>query len=240
MKNPRVCITIPVYNEEKDLEKSITKLICFLNNNFHYHYFIVIADNASTDNTEKIGKELSKKYKQVKYNYISKKGRGLALRDTWTKYDADIYSGMDVDLSTNLNYFPRLIDSIAKQHFDVATGSRLLKDSKVKRGIKREILSRGYNLILKLVFNQKFKDSQCGFKAVSKKIVEDIIPKIKNNEWFFDTELLIKSEKSGYTIAEFPVEWIDDPDSRVDILDTIKQYLGNILRLRKELKNEIH
>jgi glycosyltransferase involved in cell wall biosynthesis len=240
MKIPKVCIAIPVYNEEKDLENSINKLIHFLANNFHYPYFIVIADNASIDNTGKIGKELSKKHKQVKYNHIPKKGRGLALRDTWTRYNADIYSYMDVDLSINIESFPELIDLIAKQNFDIAIGSRHLKHSKVKRSLKRAILSRGYNLILKLAFNQKFKDSQCGFKAVSKKVVKEVIPKIKNNKWFFDTELLIKSEKLNYNIREIPITLIDDPNSKVNILDTIAQYLENIVRLRKELKNEVH
>lgn len=232
---PLVCITIPVYNEEKVLEKSIIELKDFLAKNFNYPHFIVIADNASKDRTRKIGELLAKRFKEVKYIYIPVKGRGIALRTTWNKYRADIYSYMDVDLSTGLEAFPKLIDLIHVEGYDVVTGDRLSKSAKTTRCVKREVLSQGYNLILKVVFNQKFKDAQCGFKAVSSKMVKLIMPKVKDNYWFFDTELMLLAEHAGYRIGSLPVTWLEDPDTKVKAFQTVVDYLSNIRRLRKEI-----
>lgn len=233
-----VCVTIPVYNEEKILESSILKLRSFLQKNFSNSYYIVIADNASKDRTRAIGEKLAKRYKDVKYQYIPVKGRGIALRTVWTKYDADIYSYMDVDLSTELKAFPKIVEMIQGGGFDVTTGDRLSDESKTKRGLKREILSRGYNLILKAAFRPGFKDAQCGFKAVSRKVVREIVPRIKDNNWFFDTELLLKTEHAGYSVGSLPVKWIEDPDSKVKSVETVLDYLASVRRVRKEFRNE--
>lgn len=230
-------IVIPVYNEEKILEDSITKIRNFsIKNMSNYKWGIIIANNASTDNTLKIAKKLSKKYNNVGFIHLNKKGRGRALRKAWTESNSDILCYMDVDLSTDLGALPNLIKAI-DEGYDVVTGSRFLPDSKVERKLKREILSRGYNSLLKLILNVKFKDAQCGFKAVNKRIVKEIIPLIKNNEWFFDTELLVLSEKKGYKIKEIPVKWTEDKDSKVRTAQTSFNYIKSIFRLRKELKN---
>lgn len=232
MKKPSINIVIPVYNEEKVIESSIKNLYDFLKEHFGYNWKIIIADNASTDKTSEKAKILSKKYKNVFYTYIDKKGRGYALKKAWTENDADIHMYMDVDLSTDLEAFPRLIDSILEGN-DVVIGSRFEKESKLKRSIKREILSKVYNLIVRFALNVKFKDAQCGFKAVTREIAEKIVPQIKDMAWFFDTELLFLTEKNGYKIKEIPVAWIEDPDTKVRIYFTVINYLKNIIRLRK-------
>lgn len=228
-------IVIPVYNEEVDLEKSITTLRNFLLKiNFQYHWRIIIADNASTDNTLNIAKQLSENFFEVNYIHLDKKGRGRALKKSWAESNADIISYMDVDLSTRLEAFPKMISALS-EGYDISIGSRLIPGASVKRSFKRELLSRGYNLILKLLFFNKFSDAQCGFKAVTRKVVDNILPRIKDNEWFFDTELLLMGEKENLKIKEIPVTWDEDPQTKVNAIKTVKDYLIDCIRMRIDL-----
>lgn len=227
----KVLITVPVLNEENDLEKNIKILADFLSKNFNYEWEIEIADNGSSDRTSEIGKKLANGNNRIKYLRLEKRGRGLALKESWQKSNADILSYMDVDLSTNLEAFPKLIEEIMKGA-DIAIGSRLLMTSRTKRQIKREILSRGYNILVKLLFRNGFSDAQCGFKAIKKEAANMVLPKIKNDSWFFDTELLLLAERHNYKIAEVPVEWIEDLDSRVNILKTAIEDVKGLIRVK--------
>ena len=232
-KRVRVDAVIPVYNEEKDLEWSVTTLRQFLLDHVDYDWRIVVADNASTDRTLGIAKELAERYPgQVTYVHLDQKGRGRALRKAWTESDADVVSYMDVDLSTDLTAFPPLIDSLIHSEYDVAIGSRLLPGSRVERGLRREFISRCYNLLIKVLFWHHFSDAQCGFKAVTRRAVRDIVPLIKDQAWFFDSELLLLAERMGYKIFEVPVEWRDDPDSRVKIFSTAWGDIKGLIRVR--------
>lgn len=233
----KVDIMLPVYNEEEDLKKSVIKLRKFLIKagfSDKYQYKIKILDNASKDNTLQIAKNLSKKYQEVSYISINRKGRGRALKKAWRESSADIISYMDIDLSTGLNAFPIMISAL-ENGFDIAFGSRLLPNSRIKRSLKREILSRGYNFLLRLILRIHFSDAQCGFKGITRKAAKALLPKIKDNEWFFDTELLVLAEKSGYRLFEIPVGWIEDPKSTVKISQTILNYLKSIFRMRFNL-----
>tara|TARA_B100000315_G_C14493783_1_gene548908 strand:+ start:367 stop:1131 length:765 start_codon:yes stop_codon:yes gene_type:complete len=230
----KIDIVIPVYNEQHVLEKSINELRNYLQEYFNYQWKIIIANNASTDMTLQKAQELSLKYSDVSYIDIGRKGRGRAVRKAWEESEADILSYMDVDLSTRLNYFNELVDELIKGN-DIATGSRLMKKSEVKRSFLREILSQGYNIIVKAVLFTNFSDAQCGFKAVKQRVVKEILPLIKDNEWFFDTELLVLGEKLGYKIKDIPIKWIEDQDSRVKLFKTVCNYLKNIIRLRFDL-----
>lgn len=227
----KVSISVPVLNEEKELEVNISKLCAFLIKGFKYDWEIVIVDNGSNDKTQEIGLRMSKMDSKIKYLRLEERGRGRALKRSWSQSDADILSYMDVDLSTNLKSFPILIEEIATGA-DVAIGSRLMKNSHIVRQFKREMLSRGYNLLIKLMFWNKFSDAQCGFKAIGKKAARELLPKIVDNKWFFDTELLILAEKKGYRIAEVPVEWIEDLDSRVKIFQTAIDDIKGLIRLK--------
>ena len=230
----KINITIPVYNEEKVLEKSIRYLYDFLSENFNnFDWEILIADNASIDNTLNIAKKLSQELNKVKYLHLDEKGRGRALKKSWTESDADIVSYMDVDLSTNLSHFPEMINGMILNGYDIGTGSRLMKGSKTKRSFKREFISRAYNILVKILFRTKFSDAQCGFKAVTKKVVNKIIiPYVKDTGWFFDSELLIISEKLGYRILDVPVEWIEDLDTRVKIFRTAYEDIKGLIRVK--------
>ena len=229
---PKVDVVVPVYNEEVILTQSIETLRDFLTQKVSFSWRIVIADNASIDNTLVIAKKLSEQYEDVTYVHLDLKGRGRALKKAWLESDADVVSYMDVDLSTKLDAFPILIDSI-DDNYGVAIGSRLMRGAVViGRSIKREITSRGYNIIIKAVFFPGFGDAQCGFKAVRRDVVQDIVPFIEDNEWFFDTELLLLSERKGYRIKEIPVEWTDDPDTRVDVVKTAFEDIKGLIRVR--------
>ena len=232
---PKVCVVLPVYNEERALPNSVGKLYSFLKS-FKYPWEIIIADNASTDTTWQKAQELARKYKKVRAVHLTKKGRGRALRKTWTHSKADILAYMDVDLSTDLKALPHLVKAIADQEYDIAIGSRLISGAVIMRGPKREILSRGYNSLVRWLLNTQVKDMQCGFKAIHRRIAKKIVPRIQDNEWFFDTELIILAERAGYKIKEVPVTWNDDPDSRMKITSTVTNYLRSVWRLRQRNK----
>lgn len=227
-----VDVVIPVYNEELDLESSVVALRGFLSESFPYQWRVVIADNASTDGTLEIAQRLSSQYDDVSYVHLDQKGRGRALRRAWLDSVADIVSYMDVDLSTDLAAFPPLIDALAKDGYDVAIGSRLKPGAAVERQLKREFISRAYNLLIKLMFRNRFSDAQCGFKALTRKAVRELVPLVEDQGWFFDSELLLRAEQKGYQIYEVPVAWVDDPDSRVNIVQTAWGDLKGLFRVR--------
>lgn len=231
-KKLTVDIVLPIYNEENELEQNTRKLYHFLEKKTNTLLWkIVIADNASTDKSSTIGKRLRDDFKNIDYVRLELKGRGRAVKYVWNKSGADICVYMDIDLSTDLKHFTRLISSLS-HGYDIAIGSRLLEKSSVsKRSMKREILSRGYNLLIKLFFQTNFTDAQCGFKAVNKRVITNLLPSIVDNEWFFDSELLIVAEKSGYKIYEEPVTWSDNPGSTVRVIKTVTGDLFGLVRL---------
>ncbi len=231
---PTVDVVVPVYNEQAALPKSIPTLRDFLlSDAFPYEWRIVIADNASIDDTPAVGPALMEEYPgEVQYVRIERKGRGFALKQTWSESDADVRSYMDVDLSTDLASFPRLIKAIAEDGYDVSTGSRLARGSRTTRSPQRTALSVGYNTIIKATFWTRFSDAQCGFKAISREIAETVLPLIEDNNWFFDTELLILSEKMGYRVKDIPVRWVEDEDTRVKIGSTVAEDLRGLWRMR--------
>jgi glycosyltransferase involved in cell wall biosynthesis len=229
----RVDAVIPVYNEAHVIEKSVATLSAFLENNLPYDWRIVVADNASTDATLQVAKTIADDNRRVNVLHLDQKGRGRALKAAWLASDADVLSYMDVDLSTDIRAYPALVRAIAEQGYDLATGSRLARGSRTTRGLKREVISRSYNVIIKLGFRTKFSDAQCGFKAISRNAAQKLLPRVENNEWFFDTELLILAERRGYRIKDIPVRWVDDPDSRVDVPKTVMEDLRGLWRLKR-------
>ncbi len=226
-----VDIVVPVYNEADALPGSIERLTGFLNANVVNPWRVIIADNASIDATRPVAEELCRRYPGVSYYYLPRKGRGGALRATWLASEADLVSYMDVDLSTDLAHFPQLVAAL-ESGYHVATGSRLSRGSQVTRGFKREFISRSYNLLIKSLFFTPFPDAQCGFKALTRTAARAIIPHVENNNWFFDTELLIIAAKRGYRISSIPVQWGDDPTSTVNVTGAAVEDLKGLLRLR--------
>jgi glycosyltransferase involved in cell wall biosynthesis len=228
-----VDVVIPVYNEQLALRHSVETLRAFLQHACPYSWRIVVADNASTDATPGICAELKQRFPDdVDFIRLEQKGRGRALRRAWTESTADVVCYMDVDLSTNLRALPPLLAALIHSDYELATGSRLVHGAIVSRQWKRELISRAYNLLIRLMFWHRFRDAQCGFKGATRRAVEDLIPQVKDQAWFFDTELLLKGERQGYRIFELPVEWIEDLDTRVRIVRTAVEDIKGLIRVR--------
>jgi putative flippase GtrA len=228
---PAVEIVVPVFNEERDLEASIRTLHSYLSDHFTVSWAITIVDNASTDATEAIARGLATTLDGVGCLHLDEKGRGRALRTAWSASDARVVAYMDVDLSTDLDALLPLVAPLLSGHSDVAIGTRLASNARVVRGPKRELISRGYNLLLRTALRAGFSDAQCGFKAVRADVARDLLPLIEDQGWFFDTELLVLAEHNGLRIHEVPVDWVDDPVSRVDIVRTATDDLRGVSRM---------
>ncbi len=228
-------VVVPVYNEQADLERSVLRLHAHLRATFPYPFRITVADNASTDDTLVIAETLQAAIPEVRAVHLDQKGRGRALSAVWSASDADVLAYMDVDLSTDLAALSPLVAPLLSGHSDLAIGTRLARSSRVVRGAKREFISRSYNLILRRTLSARFSDAQCGFKAIRRDVALHLLPLVEDTGWFFDTELLVLAERCGLRIAEVPVDWIDDPDSRVDIVATAKADLKGVARLARAL-----
>ena len=228
---PTVEIVIPVFNEEGVLHDSVTRLHDYLRATLPFTWRITIVDNASTDGTWRVAEILAALHPEVRALHLDRKGRGLALRSAWSTSDAEVVAYMDVDLSTGLDAVLPLVAPLVSGHSDVAIGSRLARGASVARGPKREAISRTYNLILRAVFGVRFHDAQCGFKAIRADVAARLLPEIADDGWFFDTELLLLAEHNGLRIHEVPVDWIDDPDSRVHVRQTAVDDLKGVWRV---------
>ncbi|MEJ2867057.1 bifunctional glycosyltransferase family 2/GtrA family protein [Actinomycetospora sp. OC33-EN08] len=232
---PVLDVVVPVFNEERDLGPCVQRLHAHLTAAFPYPFRITVADNASTDRTLVVGKDLAARFPEVEVVHLDRKGRGRALRAVWSASDAPVLAYMDVDLSTDLAALLPLVAPLISGHSDLAIGSRLSRTSRVVRGAKREVISRCYNVILRGTLRARFSDAQCGFKAIRRDVAQRLLPLVEDTGWFFDTELLVLAERSGLRIHEVPVDWVDDPDSRVDVVATAIADLKGVARVGKAL-----
>jgi putative flippase GtrA len=227
-------VVIPVHNEEADLEASVERVRAQLAR-LPWSARVTIADNASTDGTAVLAHRLAHRYDDVRVVHLAEKGRGRALKKVWSESDAEVLVYMDVDLSTDLKALLPLVAPLLSGHSDLAIGSRLRHDARVVRGPKREVISRGYNLLVRGTLRTRFSDAQCGFKAIRRDVARAVLPLVEDDQWFFDTELLVLAERAGLRIHEVPVDWVDDPDSRVDIARTAYDDVRGIVRLGRSL-----
>jgi glycosyltransferase involved in cell wall biosynthesis len=228
---PLLDVVVPVYNEELKIESSIRRLRSFLDDEFPFPAIVTIVDNGSSDSTRAIATRLASEMGGVRTICLADKGRGRALRAAWSLTDAAIVAYTDVDLSTSLDALLPLVAPLLSGHSDLAIGNRLAPGARVLRGAKRELISRSYNLLLRAALGNGFTDAQCGFKAVRTDVARRLLPLIDDEAWFFDTELLVLAERSGLRIHEVPVDWVDDPDSRVNIVSTAFADLRGVARL---------
>jgi len=228
---PQIDVVIPVYDEEAVLERSIRRLYRFLTAEFPFSWRIVIADNASTDATPTVAARLARELPGVELLRLDRKGRGRALRAAWSASRAPVVCYMDVDLATDLRGLLPLVAPLLSGHSDLAIGTRLAHGARVVRGPKRELISRSYNRLLHAALRTRFSDAQCGFKAVRRDVLDELLPAVRDDGWFFDTELLVLAQRRGLRIHEVPVDWVDDPDSRVDIVRTAIDDLKGVARL---------
>ncbi len=227
-------VVIPVHNEEHVLEASVRRLYSHLTHEFPFSARITIADSASTDGTLAVARALAAELPGVRVMHLEEKGRGRALRAAWSlEPTRTSLAYMDVDLSTDLNALLPLVAPLLSGHSDVAVGSRLMHGARVERSLKRELISRAYNFLLRLSLGGRVSDAQCGFKAGRREAIQALLPAVENECWFFDSELLHLAEQAGLRIHEVPVDWTEDPDSRVQLMATAIEDLRGIARLRR-------
>jgi glycosyltransferase involved in cell wall biosynthesis len=230
---PLVEVVVPVHNEQHVLETSIWRLHGYLEAGFPFSFRITIADNASTDATWLLAKRLAERLGGVRAVHVPQKGRGRALRQVWGASDAAVVAYMDVDLSTGLEALLPLVAPLLSGHSDLAIGTRLANGAAVVRGPKRELVSRCYNLLLRATMRARFSDAQCGFKAGRTEVVRALLPAVEDEAWFFDTELLLAAQRGGLRIHEVPVDWVEDADSRVDVVRTALDDLRGMARVAR-------
>ena len=228
-------IVIPVYNEATSLPTSIPHLVESLSSLVPFTTMVTIADNASIDNTWIVAGELERQLPSVRRVHLDQKGRGRKLKKVWLESECDVVAYMDVDLSTDLHALLPLLAPLVSDHSDIAIGSRLARSANVVRGSKRELISQTYNHMLRLMMSAHFSDAQCGFKAMRTDVARVILPHVEDPNWFFDTEVLLLAEKAGYRIHEVPVDWTDDPDSCVNVVETALQDLRGMWRVRRNI-----
>ena len=228
-------VVVPVHNEEVDLGPCVRRLHAHLTEHFPYPFMITVADNASVDGTWAVAQALAAELPEVSALHLDAKGRGRALRAAWSASPAPVLAYLDVDLSTDLAALLPLVAPLLSGHSDLAIGTRLARSSRVVRGVKREVISRGYNLLLRGTLAVRFSDAQCGFKAIRADVAAQLLPLVQDTGWFFDTELLVLAQRAGLRVHEVPVDWVDDPDSRVDIVATALADLRGIWRLGRAL-----
>jgi putative flippase GtrA len=228
-----VDIVVPVYNEERALPGCLRTLHSRLSRDFPFPWRITVADNASTDATLTVARQLADELPGVAVVHLDRKGRGLALRTVWGASDADIVAYMDVDLSTGLDGLLPLVAPLASGHSDVAIGSRLAPGARTVRGPRREFISRCYNGIIRLTHGVRFTDAQCGFKAARTEVLRPLLRVTRDNAWFFDTEMLLLAEHNGLRIHEVPVDWVEDVDTRVDVVSTATDDLRGLWRMAR-------
>ncbi len=228
---PVLDVVVPVHDEERDLAPCVHRLRRHLDRTIPFPAVITVVDNASNDRTWEVASRLAAEVPGVRAMRLERKGRGRALRAAWSASEAVVVAYTDVDLSTDLKALLPLVAPLLSGHSDVSIGSRLAPGAQVRRGPKREVISRCYNALLRLVLRSEFSDAQCGFKAMRADEARALLPAVRDESWFFDTELLVLAERNGLRIHEVPVDWVDDPDSRVRVLETALADLRGVLRL---------
>ncbi len=212
-KEEQVSIIIPIYNGEAHVQNALSQLKEKMGGR---NYEIIIAEDGSTDRTLEILARLAPEFPQMRIlSSKNRLGRGKSLSDAIVASKGEISLYMDVDAATEISEIFKALEEI--RDADIVTGSRLLLGSHVSRSFTRELFSRGYNLLIRFLFNSKLHDHQCGFKAFRKSSILPILPLIKDRHWFWDTELLVLAQRKGLRVKEIPVEWKEGSDSTVRV-----------------------
>jgi putative flippase GtrA len=233
VKTATVDVVVPVYNEERALRGCVDVLESYLDERFPFQWIITIIDNASSDETLSIANELAGRSERVRVLHLDQKGRGRALRTAWQSSDADVVAYMDVDLSTGLDALLPLVAPLINGHSDISIGSRLAAGARTVRGPKRELISRCYNAMIRLSHGARFSDAQCGFKAARTDVIRPLLQHVKDDNWFFDTELLLLAEHNGLRVHEVPVDWVEDIDTRVRVTATALEDIRGLIRVAR-------
>nr|QNT35509.1 glycosyltransferase AglD [uncultured Methanosarcinales archaeon] len=229
-----VSLVLPAYNEAEGLEETVRRTAETLRE-ITSNFEIIIAEDGATDGTDKIAEKLAEEHTYVKHLHSDKRlGRGSALNRAFKSASGDILVYIDVDLATDMKHLSELIGKI-RDGYDLATGSRMMPESDAVRSAKRGFASIGFNFLVRTLLKSKLYDHQCGFKAFSRDPLLDLLDQVKDEHWFWDTEILVRAERSGYRVAEFPVRWRPGSVTKVDLKRDVVGMGTAILRLRREI-----
>jgi glycosyltransferase involved in cell wall biosynthesis len=239
LKSPvEVSIVLPAYNEAGALEAAVEKVSRALNE-FARSYEIIIAEDGSTDGTDKLADALVMKYSFVKHVHGEKRlGRGTAMKNAFKKSSGEMLVYMDLDLATDLKRLKPLVDAVEYEGYDFATGSRMLSESKVERSRTRQITSKSYNFLVRAMLGSKVKDHQCGFKAFRREPLIQLLDEVTARHWFWDTEIIVRAFRKGYKIKEIPVEWKGGRETKVKLLKDSFDMAGQVIKLWWQLKRQ--
>ena len=234
-------LLFPVLNERLRLQSGIDRTMAYLKKNVTIPYTLTILDNGSEDETPEIGRALARKYPEVSYVRVGERGVGVAFRKGIELNESALVGYMDIDLSTDIKYLGKTIALFKKRpELEYVNGSRFSRESDT-RGRKwyRKITSMGLVFLLKVIFHMKATDAVCGFTFLRKETAERLVAACGNdNGWFYTIEFLLRAERMGVVIYDMPVEWQEDYNTTVKIWKTIKNYLVQIYRLRRQFKKE--
>ncbi|MCW3140831.1 MAG: glycosyltransferase family 2 protein [Methanophagales archaeon] len=204
-----ISVVLPAHNEAERIEDAVNQTRKALAE-FASSFEIIIAEDGSTDGTAEIASRIEAENSFVKHIHSEERlGRGKALSRAFKLATGEILAYLDVDLSTDMKHLKELINAIKEEHYDFATGSRMLKGSEVKRSFKRAALSKVFNFLVRKILRSKISDHQCGFKSFRKETLIPLLNEITDEHWFWDTEMLVRAQRNSYKIKEIPVRWED-------------------------------
>jgi glycosyltransferase involved in cell wall biosynthesis len=232
----RVTVVFPAYNEAELVQPAVDSVVQALNE-FTRSYEIIIAEDGSTDGTDKVAAALAEKHTFVKHIHREKRlGRGTALKNAFKQSRGEFLVYMDLDLATDLKHLKPLVDAVESEGYEFATGSRMLHESQVERSGTRNIVSKVYNFLVRAVLGSKLKDHQCGFKAFRREPLMQLLDEVDATHWFWDTEVLVRGQRKGYRIKEIPVSWTGGRDTKVRLFKDSWNMGWQILSLWWRLK----
>jgi glycosyltransferase involved in cell wall biosynthesis len=240
MQKPTADIVVPVYNEAPYLYNNIKRIYDVLKNENNFKWQILIGENGSTDNSFEIAKQLEKEFKGVKaFHLMNINSKGKAIGALWKQSKADILAFTDADLSAEPKFLIPLIKAVMGGN-DIAVGFRF--HSKYEsRGIYRDLTSFVYNnLVLPIFLNVGTKDAQCGFKAINRRVADEIVSKMEFADWFFDSELLAVAYAKGFKIKEVPLSWKETRKGSLNIPKSTFSFISSAIKLRRKLANHYY
>lgn len=218
MTDPEVTAIIPVYNDRHSLESALPVSIETLSG-ITPSFEILVAEDGSIDGSAEFVQEFGRNDPRVRLLHSDERqGRGRALNRAIQESHGSIVCYYDVDLATDIHHLPELIGAI-REGYDIATGSRLLPESMIVRTGGREFASRSYNLLVRLFLSSRLFDHQCGFKAFNRERILPVLPSIRDQHWFWDTEILVRAQRIGFRVREFPVHWRAGKGTTVRVKD---------------------
>jgi len=230
MNNKKFLIIVPVYNEEEILEKNIKKLNSFLSKNFN-DYLLVIADNLSNDKTPIISKKLEKELKKVFYLRINKKGKGIAIKFAVSRFfdEFDYFMFIDADLPVDLKVIKKFYEKL--KDYDLVLGHREFEYIP----FIRKITSFGYKLLANLILFcsfSKIKDFQAGIMAWNKRVAGILTKEVKDNHWFFNTELIYLALKNKKRVCFVKINYKIEKRSSVKVFRDSLYFLKKLIEFR--------